>query len=115
MNIELPYPHKALWPNGRSHWGTVASQKAKHRQWALLATVVAMGDWQYAGGAIKLTVLVYPKPKGPLPDQDNVVASCKAYFDGIADALGVDDRHFTAPKVEFAAEREGRFVVRVEQ
>ena len=27
-------------------------------------------------------------------DLDNCIASCKAYFDGIADALGVDDSTF---------------------
>jgi crossover junction endodeoxyribonuclease RusA len=29
------------------------------------------------------------------PDDDNCIASCKAYRDGIADALGIDDAKFT--------------------
>ena len=57
---------------------------------------------------------MHPKPKGPPPDEDNVVASAKNYLDGIAQALKVNDRNFAAPKVVFADRCEhGRFVIEV--
>ena len=34
------------------------------------------------------------RPSGPAPDEDNINAACKSYLDGIADALGVNDRNF---------------------
>lgn len=62
---------------------------------------------------VPITIEVHPKPRGPLPDRDNCIAACKAMLDGIADALGLDDREFAAPKVVFSPERDGRFVVEV--
>jgi hypothetical protein len=42
-------------------------------------------------GPIRVTFC--PKPKGPAPDMDNCIAAFKAGADGLADALGVNDRH----------------------
>ena len=108
ITIDLPYPHKALWPNGRAHWGTKSTQTQKHRQWAHLATL-AETNASFVPSAIKL--IVHAKPKGPLPDRDNCIAACKALLDGVADALGVNDQDFPALTVEFASPREGRFVL----
>ena len=44
-------------------------------------------------GDVHLRVTHHPKP-GRAPDQDNAIASFKAYQDGLADALGVDDSRF---------------------
>ena len=106
--IDLPYPDKALWPNGRAHWASKARETKKHRDWAMLATL----DAKVPKGAqiASIRIMCYPKRTGPLPDRDNVTAACKAMLDGIADALGVNDRDFPAPIVEFG-EREGRFAV----
>ena len=38
--------------------------------------------------------LTFCEPDKRHRDRMNVEASCKAYFDGIADALGVNDRRF---------------------
>jgi crossover junction endodeoxyribonuclease RusA len=63
---------------------------------------------------VDLVVTVYPKPRGPIPDADNTSAACKAYLDGIADALGINDRTFTAPRIQFAERcKEGRFVISI--
>lgn len=112
MKIDLPWPDKILWPNGpraKNH-GHKASVVQKHRQWAHLATLGAMGG---KGGfaPARIVLRVHAKAKGPLPDKDNCIASYKAFQDGIADALRVNDSAFPAPEVEFASPREGRFVV----
>jgi crossover junction endodeoxyribonuclease RusA len=112
MIIELPYPHKALWPNGRSHWAIKARETKKHRQWAALGARACnppvVGD-----GPIQIKIICHPKATGPAPDCDNITAACKAYLDGIADAMGVNDRNFAAPTVEISPNRTGRFVIRV--
>lgn len=112
MRLTLPYPHKALWPNGRPHWAEKAREAKKHKQWAW-AAVKARNGLSVADGPVPIHVTVYPKPKGPAPDKDNVIASLKAYQDGIAAAIGIDDKHFAAPTVSFSDVRSGQFVIEV--
>lgn len=100
--IPLPFPHKALWPNGRAHWRTKAREVKKHRQWAKLATLAALPRcFKWNGEPIKLRYTITPKTAHAI-DRDNVVAALKSYQDGIADALGVNDSAFAVPEVTFA-------------
>ncbi len=111
MTIALPYPHKSLWPNGRAHWAEKAREVKKHRHWAALATKAAsvrIGD-----SPIPVCIVCHPKARGPAPDRDGIVSAAKAYLDGIADSLGINDRHFAAPTVEIAGERTGQFIITV--
>ena len=112
-HIELPYPHKILWPNGRTlSQGYRASETKKHRQWAHDATLAWRGrDHRPIEGQIDVLITVYPKNRGPVPDGDNAMASCKAFLDGIADALGLNDRNFV-PRVQFGERTQhGKIVV----
>lgn len=107
--IELPFPHKALWPNGRPHPMAKAREVKKHRAWAKLAT---QADRTRPERITGLVVTVYPKRFGPAPDKDNAGAAVKAYQDGIAEAYGVDDRTFSEPKILFGERCEhGKFVI----
>jgi crossover junction endodeoxyribonuclease RusA len=82
--IFLPWPPAPLWPNARPHW----AQKAKATKAArFTAKALLIG---VAPGPVRITFC--PKPLGPKPDRDNCISACKAYQDGIADALGVNDR-----------------------
>lgn len=116
MRIELPYPAKALWPNGRAHHMAKAREVKKHRAWAFAATLEAL-QREGTGGAgqspMPITIHVHARPKGPLPDRDNAIAASKSLLDGIADALRLNDRDFAAPQVEFALPRDGRFVIQL--
>lgn len=112
MIIELPYPNRALWPNGRAHYMEKARETKKHRQWAALGAR-ACNPPTVGNGPIQIKIICHPKATGPAPDRDNISAAAKAYCDGIADALGVNDRNFAAPTVEISSERTGRFVIRV--
>ena len=112
MRIVVGYPVKELWPNGRPH------HMAKHRAtkkarteaaWlALSADKPVLGD-----GPIPVRLTVHAKPHGPLPDRDNCSAAIKAHLDGIADALGINDRNFASPVVTFAPERSAKFVIEI--
>jgi crossover junction endodeoxyribonuclease RusA len=108
--IVLPFPARVLWPNGRTlnhKFKAAAFRKAREQAaWAAKAANVRVGD-----SPIPVHLIVKPKAKGPAPDADNCVSACKAYFDGIAAAIGINDRHFAAPTVEIDGERSGQFVI----
>lgn len=110
--IELPFPAKILWPNGRGHHMTKHKEFQKHKAWAYYAmlkhgcnaalTVAPRIDWH---------VTIHPKTANKI-DDDNARGSLKAYQDGIAAAIGVNDAVFAAPTIEFAAPvKGGLFVV----
>lgn len=90
MIIDLPWPHTALSPNARPHWAVKHREVKKHREWA---------RWQsHAYGPIeadevRVTITAYPKTRAEF-DDDNFIARCKPYLDGIADSLFVDDSKF---------------------
>lgn len=110
--LDLPYPHKLLWPNGsRGSYRAVAGQKRKHKDWA--TALIGRQRPALDTGLVAIRLTVRPMPRGPLPDRDNCVAALKVYIDAIAKAIGVNDKNFAAPTVEFAAERTGRFVIEV--
>jgi crossover junction endodeoxyribonuclease RusA len=52
-----------------------------------------MQGWKYQGGEVALT-LTYEMDDKRHRDADNLLAASKAGIDGMAQALGVDDRHF---------------------
>ena len=82
--VVLPWPYPALWPNKRPHWAE------KHRATSAYRFVAKSLLLKATTGRIRVTFC--PKPLGPRPDMDNCIASFKAGQDGIADALGVNDR-----------------------
>lgn len=104
--ITLPFPAKVLWPNGRTrNHNFKAAEFKKHKQWAYNATLAALPRcFKHNGDPITLRVTITPKTAHAI-DADNAVASLKAYFDGIALALKVNDSLFTVPQVTFATPR----------
>jgi len=108
--IVLPFPAPVLWPNGRTlnhKFKAAAFKKAREQAaWAAKAANVRVGN-----SPIPVHLIIKPKAKGPAPDADNCVSACKAYLDGIAAAIGINDRHFAAPTVEIDGERSGQFVI----
>lgn len=83
--------------NTRSHWA-VRARRVKAQRWAVAASLRGFG------GLPALPVIVTLKRVAPSPglDGDNLQSSCKASRDGVADALGVDDRD---PRVEWRYEQ----------
>ena len=100
MKIELPFPAKILWPNGRGHHMRKHKAAKTHKGWARAAALAERARAP-EGQSLHLVVTFHCKKSGPLPDKDNASGSIKAYQDGIAWALGVDDRHFGQPVVLF--------------
>jgi crossover junction endodeoxyribonuclease RusA len=107
--IELPFPAKILWPNGRGHHMAKHREFQKHKQWAFGATLAAKISPPV--GKVRWSATFYPKTKHGI-DDDNARSSLKAYQDGIAKALVIDDKHFEAPVLHFAEPvKNGRVVI----
>lgn len=100
-SFTLPFPAKALWPNGRPHWADKARAVKSHRAYAWTAAKAAGVTKADPDYRVFVAVTVHPKTRHPI-DRDNCVASLKSYIDGLADALGVDDRTFDTPAIAFA-------------
>lgn len=90
--IFLPWPAKALSPNGRYHWSKIArAKKAAKRTAHCLVLEAGIGKINATSVIVKLSF--YPPSKRHY-DADNLIASHKAALDGISDAIGVDDSKF---------------------
>lgn len=101
LSFTLPFPDKLLWPNGRTRSYMAKARVAKsHRGWAKIAALAAKAPKADPEGRVSIAITVHPKTRNAI-DADNAVASTKNYLDGIADALGVDDRLFDTPSITF--------------
>lgn len=116
IRIELPYPDKDLNPNARLHWAKLAKAKNTAREYACVMTMARLQEANVTFKApVSVAIQFYP-PDRRKRDDDNVIASFKAYRDGIADALGIDDNRavFKAFYV-FNLECQNKTVVEVKQ
>jgi crossover junction endodeoxyribonuclease RusA len=90
--IILPWPPRELSPNARAHWRKKApiAKAYKHACWALTKeSGLVVPD------ALKLSLWLdfYP-PDNRHRDDDNIIAAFKSGRDGLALALGIDDKRF---------------------
>jgi crossover junction endodeoxyribonuclease RusA len=92
--IVLKWPSNKLSPNARVHWSKKYEATKAVRAAAGWATraVVKPGAFDPAT-PIRVVTIIFPPARYRF-DEDNLKARCKAIYDGIADAIGVDDRHF---------------------
>lgn len=97
MKIELPWPDPSLSPNRKNgkHWTSVHEKKGKRLSDARWLTIQAMRTVGYVPpvGLLPL-VVTFVAPDKRRRDLDNLLASMKADFDGVSQALGVDDQIF---------------------
>lgn len=108
--IELPFPAKILWPNGRGHHMAKHREAKKHKAWAYAAMLADLRGAKHDGSPVTLRATFHPKTANAV-DKDNASASLKAYQDGIAQALGMDDSAFGQPIVHIAEPRKGGAVI----
>lgn len=90
--VELPWLDKVLSPNSRVHWAYRARRVRAARDLAGWGTKAIIPHWRHNEGA-RLSVTFFP-PDRRRRDDDNAIGAFKAYRDGIADALGIDDHKF---------------------
>lgn len=112
MSLILPWPPRECSPNWRGHWASRAAAVKRYRAhcWALAKEARLRIDWE---GDVHLWLDFVP-PDKRARDDDNIIASFKGGRDGLADALGIDDKRFRAhPYVATETMRGGGVRVRV--
>lgn len=112
--IELGWPAKALSPNAREHFMVVSRYRKAAKVEAGWATKIARPlDWGH-DGPFEIGITAYPPKNWATADKDNFVARMKSHLDGIAEALGVNDKTFQAPTLKWADKTErGKVVITV--
>jgi crossover junction endodeoxyribonuclease RusA len=99
LEIGLSWPAAELSPNARVH-PMVKHRFAKAAKteagWA--AKIALPSKWEPAA----VHLIAHPPKAWRTGDDDNLVARVKSHLDGIAEILGVNDRIFQAPTVEWA-------------
>lgn len=115
LDIELGWPADPLWPNKSAHrYAEARSRKAAKREAYYATRLMMPHDWAPSGDKVSVHLIAHCKPTGPHPDKDNTVAAVKSHLDGIADAIGTNDRDFEAPTVAFADRcQHGKLIVRI--
>lgn len=115
MTVTLPWPPKILSPNARPHHMALYKAKRAYRQ-ACMWQAMADGIRPNVSYRTPLTVEVEFIPPDRRPrDRDNMIAAMKAGFDGLADALGVDDRHFLLQFAPVSSDTGGMVKVRISE
>ncbi len=107
--IELPFPPSSLSGHAKGHWRGKAAVTAKHREWAKNATLAAGLAAPGIGGDIRVLVTFYPPNRRG--DRVNFPNRMKPYFDGIADALRVNDSRFLPVYLFGEPVKDGKVVV----
>lgn len=92
LSITLPWPPKELSPNARLHWSKLARAKKSYR-YACVVQAKAQGAQRITADKLHVSLMFYP-PSRRAFDLDNALARMKSGLDGLADVLGVDDRHW---------------------
>lgn len=97
--IELPFPSSALAGQSDKHFWRLRPVIKQHRDWARSATLAAGPPELRGTGDIRVSVTFYPPNRRG--DRVNFPNRMKPYWDGIADALKVNDSRFL-PSYHFA-------------
>jgi crossover junction endodeoxyribonuclease RusA len=113
LELSLPWPDRKLQSNASVRslpQKTRLTKTARKLAWALSldAKIKTKPD---------ATIFIEYYPKAYRGDVHNVPTSLKAYIDGIADAMGCDDRKFVVdyPTQWAGKDPKGKIVFRIEQ
>lgn len=102
LKVELSWPSKILQPNTKTHWAKKHRAGQIHKHEAYYAATHAYLEWFnrlriepyfMPDSPVDVHVVFYP-PDNRRRDEDNMLASLKHQLDGIAEAIGVNDRWF---------------------
>ena len=116
ITVTLPWPSSKLSLNARGHWAVKAAAVKKARSDAYYAAIALRPRWQTWPSAIRIKASAeFTPPVMRRHDQTNLVGRMKAYEDGIAQAIGIDDSRWTwAAPVVTAPRRPGCVTVTIE-
>ena len=110
MILTLPWPPSALSPNQRLHWSKLARAKKAYRA-ECAWQAIAQGAKPITAECLHVSLVFYP-PNRRAFDLADMLARMKSGLDGLADVLGVDDKHWSLG-IERAGEIGGMVKVEV--
>ena len=104
ITIILPWPAPELNPNSRTHYRAKAALAKEARGYGYAVASVTDGGGSLPGyrGNIATRIIFYP-PDNRGRDLDNAYASMKPYIDGLADALGINDKQLRPVTLDWCA------------
>lgn len=104
LTVKLPWVDSRLMPNRKNgaHWGKSQEAKVRARQDGRIATRQALGRNTLVMPDTLAVKLTFAAPDNRHRDLDNLLAASKASLDGIAKALGVDDKRFRPLTIDAA-------------
>jgi crossover junction endodeoxyribonuclease RusA len=108
--IELPWPPASLSGHGDKHFWRLRPIIKRHREWAKLATLAANVQAPSTGDIKLIVMFAPPNRRG---DRVNFPNRMKPYFDGIADALKVNDSRFLPAYLFAEPVKNGRVIVEI--
>lgn len=96
LDIKLPWPSSALMPNRKhgQHWAKTQGAKVTAKHDGYYAAKNALGLNTLAAADRLAVRLTFAMPDRRPRDLDNLLSACKPALDGIARALGINDRAF---------------------
>jgi hypothetical protein len=94
----------------RTHWAARAKAAKKYRHDCYLGAMAEGVRPGMYSGPLTLHVAFHPQDKRAR-DQDNLVAAMKSGFDGLADALGIDDKLFRLGEISIGTPKQRPCVV----
>jgi hypothetical protein len=110
FKITLPWPPASLSGHNTGHWSAKAGVVSRFRKHAWAETLAVKAKAPEKGDVCIHVRFVPPDKRG---DRTNYPNRIKPVFDGIADALKVNDRRFL-PSFEFAEpEKPGRLEITI--
>lgn len=118
ITVTLPWPDARLSPNATArHWRAKAAPQSEAHKAAFMLTrsvMAANGDVTISRKMRLAIIVTYHPPNAARRDWDNVVASLKHSFDGVADALDYDDAQIdVALTVRGKPKRGGEVVINI--
>lgn len=99
VTVSLPLPDRCLSPNARAHWAVRSKAAKRQHAVAYCETAETVKDGTIGNRRLTIDQTFGVRCRWFFRDRrrrdaDNLLASMKHAFDGIAEALGVDDRTF---------------------
>jgi len=90
--LDLPWPDRRLHPNARVHHMVKArAAKMARLSTAWLARTSGLHRIQASALSVKI---VFSPPDSRGRDLDGMLSNIKSHLDGVADVIGIDDRHW---------------------
>ncbi|MFC3338797.1 hypothetical protein [Paracandidimonas soli] len=116
LTITLPCVDPELMPNRKNgkHWASTQSAKVRARQDGYMATQSALGRNKLLLSKTVPLKVTFVMPDNRHRDLDNMLAASKASLDGIAQALGIDDKCFRPITIDAATDTKKQGFVLVE-